>query len=565
MGQRIVIIGGTTCGTKAAARIRRRDPQAEITIIEQSENVSVGRCGIPYYVGGKVNKIEELFSSPAGIIRDPEFFNKVKNIRVLTCTRAEGIDRAARQVHFHDLRTGSRYALPYDKLVLATGARPAPLKVPGAGLKNVHTMWSLEDARTIREKAFSGKVKNVVVIGAGLIGLEAAEVLLEADIPGAKLTVTLIEAMQHIAPIFLDDEMASLAAKHLRDKGLVIRTGEMVQRLEGDDAGSVRQVVTTRGTYPAELVISAVGLVPNVDLARDAGLSIGTTGAITVNQYLQTSDPDIYAGGDCVENVNLVNGRPIYTPQGSVANRHGRVIGNNITGMREAFPGVLGTVIFKIFDLTIGRTGLTESQARETGYPVETVLVSGADRAHFYPGTGSVVVKLVVDAPSRKILGAQLLGEGEVNKRLDVLVGAITMGATVDHLANFDLAYAPPYNTAMDVLHHAANTMRNKLTGEAKTLTPAELKKRIAEGDNNLLVLDVRTPGEAEEHPAPYDGVTHIPLGKLRAEAGTLPSEKMVVPFCQISIRAWEAQRILEEQGFRNVAFLEGGLAAWPY
>lgn len=564
MGQRIVIIGGTTCGTKAAARIRRRDPQAEITIVEQSEKVSVGRCGIPYYVGGKVDRIEDLVSSPAGIVRNPEYFNKVKNIRVLLCTRAESIDRAARQVHVQDLHTGSRDRLPYDKLVVATGSRPAQLKIPGSDLKNVHTMWSLADAKTIREKTFSGEVRNIVVVGAGLIGLEAAEVLLEADMPGGRPKVTIIEAMQHIAPIFLDDELASLATKHLEDKGLAVRTGELVERLEGDDTGTVRQVVTNRGTYPAELVISAVGLVPNVDLARDAGLSIGTTGAIVVNRYLETSDPNIYAGGDCVENINLVNGRPIYTPQGSVANRHGRVIGNNITGMREAFPGVLGTVIFKIFDFTIGRTGLTESQARETGYPVQTALVSGADRAHFYPGTGSVVVKLVVDAPSRKILGAQLVGEGEVNKRLDVLVGAITMGATVDDLANFDLAYAPPYNTAMDVLHHAANMMRNKLAGEAKTVTPAELQKRLANGDN-LLVLDVRTPGEAEERPAPYAGAIHVPLGELRSYAGNLPAGKMVVPFCQISIRAWEAQRILEERGFQNVAFLEGGLAAWPY
>ncbi|MEW6192864.1 MAG: FAD-dependent oxidoreductase [Bacillota bacterium] len=564
MGQRILIIGGTTCGTKAAARIRRRDPEAEITIVEQSDHVSTGRCGIPYYVGGKVAEIQELISSPAGIVRDPDFFQKVKNVRVLTRTRAERIDRGAKQVHVHDLSTGRYDTLSYDKLVLATGARPARLKVPGADLKNVHTLWSLDDARAIRERLFSGQTRHAVVIGAGLIGLEAAEVLLEADLPGEKPVVTVIEAMQHIAPVFLDDEMASLVTKHLEHKGLKIRTGELVERLEGDEAGSVREVVTTRGAYPADLVITAVGLVPNVDLARDAGLVIGTTGAIAVNHYLQTSDPDIYAGGDCVENVNLVNGRPIYTPQGSVANRHGRVIGNNITGLREAFPGVLGTVIFKIFDFTVGRTGLTESQARDSGYPVETVIVSGSDRAHFYPGAGAVIVKLVVDVPSRKILGAQLVGEGDVNKRLDVLVAAITMGATVDHLAHFDLAYAPPYNTAMDVLHHAANTMRNKLAGEAKTLTPAELRQRLENGDN-VLVLDVRTPAEAEKRPAPYDGTAHIPLGRLRAEAATLPAAQMIVPFCQISLRAWEAQRILEEQGFTNVRFLEGGLAAWPY
>jgi hypothetical protein len=214
VGQRILIIGGTTCGTKAAARIRRRDPEAEITIVEQSDHVSTGRCGIPYYVGGKVAEIQELISSPAGIVRDPDFFQKVKNVRVLTRTRAERIDRGAKQVHVHDLSTGRYDTLSYDKLVLATGARPARLKVPGADLKNVHTLWSLDDARAIRERLFSGQTRHAVVIGAGLIGLEAAEVLLEADLPGEKPVVTVIEAMQHIAPVFLDDEMASFHKSH---------------------------------------------------------------------------------------------------------------------------------------------------------------------------------------------------------------------------------------------------------------------------------------------------------------------------------------------------------------
>jgi rhodanese-related sulfurtransferase len=305
-------------------------------------------------------------------------------------------------------------------------------------------------------------------------------------------------------------------------------------------------------------------LAPNVDLARESGLTIGVTGAITVNQFLETSDPDIYAGGDCVENISLINGRPVYTPQGSVANRHGRVIGNNLTGLRDVFPGVLGTVIFKVFDFTVGRTGLTEAQARDSGYQVETAIVSGADHAHFYPGSASVIVKLIVHVPTCRILGAQLVGEGDVNKRLDALVVAATLRATVDQAANFDLAYAPPYNTAMDILHHAANTMRNKLAGLARTVTPAELKDRLADGDN-LVVLDVRTQSEFEAQPAPYQGVTHIPLGQLRNNAGALSGDKPIISYCQVSLRAWEAQRILEAEGLSNVRFLEGGLAAWPY
>jgi NADPH-dependent 2,4-dienoyl-CoA reductase/sulfur reductase-like enzyme/rhodanese-related sulfurtransferase len=564
MGRRIVIIGGVACGPKAAARARRRDPEAEITIVEQGEHVSVGRCGIPYYVGGKVNDIEQLFSSSVGIVRDADFFQGVKNVRVLVKTRADRIDRARKQVHVTDLTTGATETLPYDKLVLSTGARPLRLNIPGVDLNRVHNMWSLSDAKAIRDAAWSGEVGHVVIIGAGLIGLEMAEALLEADIPGAKPEITVVEAMPHIAPSFLDPEMAALVTKHLEAKGLHIRTGELVQRLEGDETGAVRRVVTAQGTYPADLVVAAIGLAPNVDLAREAGLTIGVTGAIAVNQCLETSDPDIYAGGDCVENMSLINCRPVYTPQGSVANRHGRVIGNNLTGMRDVFPGVLGTVIFKVFDFTVGRTGLTESQARDSGHQVETAIVSGADHAHFYPGSGSVVVKLIVHVPTRRVLGAQLVGEGDVNKRLDALVVAATMKATVDHLANFDLAYAPPYNTAMDILHHAANTMRNKLAGLARTVTPVELKDRLASGDN-LVVLDVRTQPETEERPAPYKGVTHIPLGQLRNSAGALSGDKTIVSFCQVSLRAWEAQRILEAEGLSNVRFLEGGLAAWPY
>ncbi|MEW6182028.1 MAG: FAD-dependent oxidoreductase [Bacillota bacterium] len=564
MGKRIVVIGGAACGPKAAARSRRRDPEAEITIVEQGGQVSVGRCGLPYYVGGRVREIKELCSTPAGVVRDPAFFEAVKNIRVLVQTRAEKIDRENRLVHTTHIPTGKHDTLPYDKLVLSTGSRPIRPGIPGIELQNVHTLWSLEDAARIREAASSGKTRRIVVVGAGLIGLETTEVLLEADFPQRKPEVTLIEAMPHIAPGFLDEEMAALVVKHLETKGLSVRAGEMVESLEGDDSGSVRRVITSRGAYPADLVIMAVGVRPNVDLAREAGLAIGRTGAIAVNQHLETSDPDIYAGGDCVENINMVNGKPVYTPQGSVANRHGRVIGNNLTGMRDYFPGVLGTVIFKIFDFTVGRTGLSEFQAYDSGYQTATVIVSGADHAHFYPESGSVIIKLIVHIPTRRILGAQLVGEGDVNKRLDALAVATSMQATVDQLAEFDLAYAPPYNTAMDVLHHAANTMRNKLAGIAKTCTPAELKSQLANG-NGVMILDVRTPAERRERPSPYEGAVHIPLGSLRTNLDNLPAEKTIISFCQASMRAWEAQRILESKGFTNVRFLEGGLAAWPY
>lgn len=333
---------------------------------------------------------------------------------------------------------------------------------------------------------------------------------------------------------------------------------------EGDQNGWVRKVITKDRELETSLVFLAVGAKPNTKLAQECGLTIGSTGGVAVNAYLQTSDPDIYAGGDCVENVDLITKQRILTPLGSTANKHGRVIGTNVTGGRETFPGVLGTTIAKIFDYNVGRVGLSEFQTKEAGYDMVTCLVPGQEYVTYYPGSREILIKLVAARSNNKLLGGQVVGPGDVAKRIDVLATALTFGATVDDLANLDLAYAPPYNNALDPLHHAANVIRNKGSGYAKALSPMEVKNKIEKGDDFIL-LDVRSPSEWESERLEVPQARLIPLGELRQNLSVLPKDAEIVTLCRVSVRAYQAQRILDGAGFRRVKFMDGSLAAWPY
>ena len=322
--------------------------------------------------------------------------------------------------------------------------------------------------------------------------------------------------------------------------------------------------MTDKQTIDADLVLIAGGVRPNAQLASDAGLEIGPHGGIMVNERMQTSDPDIYAGGDVVESRNLITGDWAYVPLGSTANKHGRVIGTNLTGGDDTFPGILGTAIVKVFGYNVARTGLTEQQARERDYEVTSCVAPGADRPHYYPGAQQIVLKLIADTKTRRVLGSQIIGPGDVAKRIDVLTTAISMGATVDQVANLDLAYAPPYSEALDNVITAANVLRNILDGVAQKVTPGEVKARIEAGEDFLL-LDVRSPQEYEAVRIEDPRVRLLPLGKLRGSLATLPKDKPIVTFCKVSLRGYEAQRILSNAGFTNVSFMEGGISTWPY
>ena len=451
--QNIVIIGGMACGPKTAARARRRDRGARITMVEQGPTVSEGSCGLPYYVGGQIT------SEKALLIRTPQQFKEASNIDVLGWTRATRIDREAHKVEVTNLTTGATSSLPYDKLVIATGAVPlVPASLEGTDLKGVFTLTKIDDANKIIAALASPGATKAVVVGGGLIGMEAAEAFLERG-----LDVTVVEALPHVLPGLLDEDMSANVEKELVDKGVHLHTSHRVVRLEGNEQGRVRKVITEKDSIEADVVLLALGFRANVALAKDAGLEIGPLGGITVDESLRTSDPDIYAGGDCVENVQRVTGKQIFAPMGSTANKHGRIIGTNITGGHDTFPGVVGTAVAKVFSLSVGRVGLSETQAREAGFEPIVVSGKGRDRAGYYPGALDINVKLVADASTGRILGAQLFGTGDVSKRLDVLVTAISAESTVDDMANLDLAYAPPYSQAMDVLHDLANVVRGKM------------------------------------------------------------------------------------------------------
>jgi NADPH-dependent 2,4-dienoyl-CoA reductase/sulfur reductase-like enzyme/rhodanese-related sulfurtransferase len=551
--KRIVVIGGTACGPKAAARARRCDQQAQITLVEQGENLSVATCGLPYYVSGVIDSRQELLT------RGPDFFKAVMDIDVLTQTRAVAIDRKNHQVEVLNLGTDRVSTIKYDKLVLATGSTPAAPDLKGRNLEGVFTLSKIEEAQAIRSLVSPHRIKKAVIIGAGLIGLEMAEAL-----TSQRLEVSVVEALDWALPTILDFEAAAYLEKHLREKGVNLLLGQRVTGFEGDGNGWVTRVITDKTELETSLVLLAIGVQPNTGLAKDTGLEIGSTGGIAVNPHLQTSDPDIYAGGDCVENVHLVTGQKVLAPLGSTANKHGRVIGTNVTGGDESFPGVLGTSIAKVFDYNVGRVGLSQWQAEKAGYDVVTSLVPSYEYATYYPKGKEIMVKLVAERASGKLLGGQAVGPGDTAKRIDVLATALAFGATDDDLANTDLAYAPPYNSALDPLHNAANVIRNKRSGLARALTPMEVEHKLKSGDD-FIFLDVRSPGEWEAYRIEAPQAKLLPLRELRRKLDKLPPDAEIVTFCHTSVRAYQAQRILDGAGFKNVKFMDGSIAAWPY
>lgn len=554
---KVVVIGGVAAGLKAASKIRRMDAKAQITVVEKGDIISYGACGMPYYVSGDVSDINQLVSSPAGTMRNAAFFKNVKNIAILTHTEAIAIDRNTKQVQVKDLITGQISELPYDKLVIATGAEHIKPKLPGIELANIYQLSHPNDAVAIRTQLESKKIRKAVIIGAGLIGMEMAEALQRWHVE-----VAIVEMKDQIFPAFLDKEVANFVEKYLRQQGLKLYLGEKVEQFTGED--SVKQVVTDKHTLEADLVVLSIGVRPNVELARKSGIEIGETGAIAVDEYLRTSDKDIYAAGDCSECVNIITGKKVYAPMGSTANKQGRIIGENICGVPTVFRGVLNTVVVKILDMNVGKVGITEQDAKIFGYNYVTVLVPGHDRPHYMPGASMITVKLFADVSNHKVLGAQVYGMGDVSKRIDVLATGITLGATIEDIVNIDFAYAPPFNNPIDNAAVAANVLMNKLSGALKGVSPLEAKERLDTED--VVFLDVRTPGECEQLKlANCKNIKYIPLGQLRSRVAELNKEGKVIAFCKISLRGYEAEAILEGEGFENVRVLEGGLAAWPF
>ncbi len=556
---KIVIVGGVAAGPKAAARARRLDPQAAITILEKGDYISYSACGLPFLISGEIPDVSHLLASPVGVMRDASYFHDIKNIDFLTGREVLAIDRAAKTVKVRDLASTREETYLYDKLVLATGALPIRPQVPGIDVENVFVIRQPRDGLSIMAALEEHKPRRAALIGAGAIGLEVAEALVDWGVE-----VTVVEAMDSVFPGLLDFEMGAILQRHLESKGIKVRVGEAATSFGSDEDGHLNRVYTSKGEFPAELAVVAIGVKPNVELAKAAGLTLGETGALKVDGEMRTSDPDIYAGGDCVEAYHRLLERPVVISSGQQANIQGRIIGTNLTGGHMVYRGMIGTAVAKVFDYTVGATGLTEAAAKEAGFTVETVLVPGLDHAHYLPDALFIGLKMVADKATGRVLGVQVVGPGDGAKRLDVAAAAIGLKATVEDFTQLNLGYSPPYSVAIDLLVTAAQVMQNKLTGVAHTLSPLEVQELTDKGADFML-LDVRTPAEYRRERLKNPHAFAMPLGRLREKAKALPKDKLYIPFCQQSLRGYEAAKILEGLGFKNVKFMDGGVTHWPY
>jgi NADPH-dependent 2,4-dienoyl-CoA reductase/sulfur reductase-like enzyme/rhodanese-related sulfurtransferase/two-component sensor histidine kinase len=547
--KRVVIVGGVTAGPKAAARLRRLDEDADITIVEQSEFLSYAGCGIPSYVRGTVKSPKALMSTADNTLRDVNFFETIKNIRILNRTEAIAIDRKARELRLRSLADKREWSIPYDVLVLATGAASVVPPIPGIDAPEVYSLYSIEDAEAIKRQFAERPASDVCILGGGLVGIEIAESLLLA---GGRVTV--LERDDRILKLF-DRDIAIKITSALNMKGIKVVTGVSVVEVKHERGQQT--IVTDRGVFAADIIILSAGVKPNTALAVAAGLETGANGAIKVNEYLQTSDPAIYAIGDCAESRHLVTGKYSYLPLGSISTKMGRIAADNIFGRKVVFPGSIGTTMFKIFDIQVARTGLEMDQAHCCGFDPVSAVVSGLDRAHYEVNAQHVVIKIVADRNSGRLLGAQGYGRGDVASRISMLGAAISRGLTLHEVFTLDLGYYPAFNNPIDLAQTACLVLRNKIDGMCPTIELEEFER----DRGTLNVVDV-SPHQEHEFAA-IPGSVNVPLENLRQEGIPFALKDPVVLYSKTSSRAYEASLILRAAGYEQVRILEGGYVFW--
>lgn len=536
---RVVIVGGVAAGASAAARARRLSEAARITVVERGPDVSFANCGLPYHIGGEIADRSRL------AVQTPESLARLLNIDVLTRTEAVRIDRARKVVVVRDLAAASGPAaereLPYDKLVLAPGAAPLRPPLPGIDDPRVLTLRNLQDMD--RVKAAAARAGRALVIGAGFIGLEAAEQLRRIG-----KIVTLVEAADQVLPP-LDPEIAAPVADALREGGVELALGDVIASF-ADEGGALVATLKSGRKIAADFAVLAIGVKPESALAAGAGLALGARGAIRVDGFMRTSDPDIYAAGDAVESVDRATGEPMNLPLGGPANRQGRVIADHIFRPADArpYPGHLGTAVVRVFDVVAGLTGWTEKRLAAAGRAYRATVVTDYQHAGYFPGATPLTVKLLWSPEDGRVLGAQAVGADGVDKRLDVIAAALAGRLTIDDLAQLELAYAPPFGSARDVVNtvgFAAQNARDGLVAPVSALSP------------DRAVLDVRPAAVAELSPVP--GAVNIPFPELRARLGELDRAKPWVTVCALGKTSYFAARVLAQAGF-DVVSLAGGV-----
>jgi len=547
VGKRLLIIGGVAAGPKAAAKARRCDPEMEIVIYQEEDEISYAGCGLPYFISGIVKKRDELISrTPGRFAQD--------GIKVRKNHLVEMIDVKNRTISGRRIGSGEAFSDHFDRLVIATGAQPIKPKIEGLHLENVFYLRSIFDADTLVEKARPNRVRNVVIAGGGYIGLEMAEAFIRL---GKK--VKIVELAPQILTLF-DNDFAGILRQYLEKKGVEIYTSEGIDAIRGED-GKVTHVRTSARELEADMVLMSLGIRPQVDLARKAGLRIGETGAIWVNERMETSVEGIYAAGDCAETTHLITGKRVWIPLGSTANKQGRVVGINVCGGDATFPGVMGTTIFKAFDFNVAKTGLSMREAEKEGFQPIQAIVKGYGRAHYYPEGKESILKLVADQNSGRILGGQAIGEGPSDKFIDIIAMALHGKMTCWELANVDLAYAPPYSPVLSPVIVAANVIMNKVEGRVKGIRVEEVKEKLSTSKETFQVLDVREEEEVKKNR--ILGSIWIPLWKLEKHLGELDKKKEIAVHCASGVRSYEACLKLQYKGFENVKNIDGGMLCW--
>lgn len=543
MSRKVLIVGGVAGGAGTAARLRRMDEQAEIIMFEKGPYISFANCGLPYYIGGTIEERDEL------LLQTPESFNGRFNVDVRVNNEVMRINKEEKYVEVKDYLKGETYKEPYDTLVLSPGSTPLKPPIKGIDSPNIFSLWNVPDVDKIKAFVEANHLKTATVIGGGFIGLEMAENLHDL---GMKVSIAEM-APQVMMPV--DYDLAQILHQHIVKKDVALHLNNGVK--EFDYADGVTEVVLNDGTrIESDIVLLAIGIRPNGELAKGAGLKTNQRGGIVVDQYLRTSDSDIFALGDVIEVEDFISKTPTMIPLAGPANKQGRIVADNIVGLEVPYKGTQGTSVAKVFDMTVATTGNNEKSLVQQGKVYgEDYLVSVVERgsnAGYYPGSQAITLKLIFDKEG-KVLGSQAVGRKGVEKRIDVVATAIRFGATIDDLMELELAYAPPYSSAKDPVNMAAYVANNILVGKMVPFRTLELKD--IDRDTSVL-LDVRTPAEVKY--GAIEGALNIPVDDLRQRINELPTDKEIIVYCAVGFRGYLATTILGQNNFKAKNMLGG-------
>lgn len=542
---KIIIIGGVAGGATTAARLRRLDENAEIILLERGEHISYANCGLPYYLGGTIVDRDRLF------VQTPETFHATLNIDVRVLNEATEIDREQKRVKILRHQTGESYWENYDKLVLSPGAEPVRPPIAGIDAQGIFTLRNVADTDRIKDFVEAKRPRRAIIIGAGFIGLEMAENLHKLGI-----FVTIVEMAAQVM-VMLDAEMAAEVHQHFKVKGVECYLGDGVQSIHPSDSGISLHLNSGRN-ISADMIILSIGVRPDVDLARKAGLTLGPCKGIRVNEFLQSSDPDIYAVGDAIEFTSPITGKSTITYLAGPANKQGRICADNIVrGNSSVYKGAIGTAVAKVFDLTVGSTGASEKLLRKEAIPFHSCIIHASSHAGYYPGASAITLKLLFGNDGL-ILGAQAVGFDGVDKRIDMIAVLLRKQGTIQDLTEIEHAYAPPYSSAKDPVNVVGFIAQNILNGSTHMVTYDQL-----EHEKDTIIVDVRLPEEAALGMMP--GAINIPLQQMRERHTELPVTGNIVVYCGVGLRAYLAERILIQKGFTKVRNLSGGYKTWEH